>query len=77
MARYQVPEAVRIESLILTIRGLRMMLDSDLAKIYGVTTKQLNQQFKRNRGRFPKDFAFPLEPQEVVQMRSQIVTALK
>jgi len=54
-----------------------MMLDSDLAKIYGVTTKQLNQQFNRNRGRFPKDFAFPLEPQEVVQMRSQIVTALQ
>jgi len=77
MAKYQVQEAVRIESLILTIRGLRVMLDSDLAKIYGVTTKQLNQQFKRNRDRFPKDFAFPLEPQEVAQMRSQIVTSLR
>lgn len=77
MAKYQVQEPVRIESLILTIRGLRVMLDSDLAKIYGVTTKQLNQQFKRNLGRFPKDFAFPLEKEEFAKMRSQIVTASK
>jgi hypothetical protein len=60
----------RIESLILTIRGQRVMLDSDLAKIYGVTTKQLNQ-------RFPSDFAFRLTNQELTQMRSQIVTASK
>lgn len=77
MAKYEVQEAVRIESLILTIRGLRVMLDSDLARIYGVTTKQLNQQFKRNLGRFPKDFAFPLAAQEFARMRSQIVTASK
>jgi hypothetical protein len=75
MAKYHVQEAVRIESLILTIRGLRVMLDSDLAKIYGVTTKQLNQQFKRNRERFPNDFAFPLTNQEFAKMRSQIVTS--
>ena len=75
MAKYQVQEAVRIESMILTIRGLRVMLDSDLAKIYGVTTKQLNQQFKRNRERFPNDFAFVLTSQEVADMRSQIVTS--
>ena len=74
MAKYQVNEAIRIESLILTIRGLRVMLDSDLAKIYGVTTKQLNQQFKRNADRFPKDFAFTLTNQEVADMRSQFVT---
>ena len=61
--------------MILTIRGLRVMLDSDLAKIYGVTTKQLNQQFKRNLERFPNDFAFALAKQEVVDMRSQIVTS--
>ncbi|MGB8368320.1 MAG: ORF6N domain-containing protein [Limisphaerales bacterium] len=67
----------RIESLILTIRGQRVMLDSDLAKIYGVTTKQLNQQFRRNRERFPSDFAFELTNQELTQMRSQIVTASK
>jgi hypothetical protein len=67
----------RIESLILTIRGQRAMLDSDLAKIYGVTTKQLNQQFRRNLERFPSDFAFVLTNQELAQMRSQIVTASK
>ena len=77
MAKYQAQEAIRIESLILTVRGLRVMLDSDLAKIYGVPTKQLNQQFKRNPGRFPKDFAFPIANQEVAHMRSQIVTASK
>src|ERR1035437_2593793 len=77
MAKYQVQESVRIESMILTIRGLRVMLDSDLAKIYGVTTKQLNQQFKRNLERFPNDFAFVLEKQEVADMRSQNVTASK
>ena len=75
MAKYQVNETVRIESMILTVRGLRVMLDSDLAKIYGVTTKQLNQQFKRNRERFPNDFAFALANQEVADMRSQIVTS--
>jgi hypothetical protein len=65
----------RIEEMIFLIRGLRVMLDSDLAKIYGVTTKQLNQQFKRNRGRFPEDFAFVLTNKEVVRMRSQNVTS--
>jgi hypothetical protein len=77
MAKYQVQETSRIESMILTIRGLRVMLDSDLAKIYGVTTKQLNQQFKRNLERFPNDFAFALAKQEVADMRSQNVTASK
>jgi len=75
MAKYQVQETSRIESMILAVRGLRVMLDSDLAKIYGVTTKQLNQQFKRNRERFPDDFAFALAKQEVAEMRSQIVTS--
>lgn len=77
MAKYQVKETVRIESLILSVRGLRVMLDSDLAIIYGVATKQLNQQFKRNRERFPNDFAFELTNQEVMDMRSQFVTASK
>ena len=40
------------------VRGLRVMLDSDLAPLYGVTTKRLNKQFRRNRERFPVDFAF-------------------
>ncbi len=77
MAKYQVKEMVRIESLILTVRGLRVMLDSDLATIYRVETRQLNQQFKRNRERFPNDFAFELTNQEVADMRSQIVTSSK
>jgi hypothetical protein len=77
MAKYQVKETVRIESLILSVRGLRVMLDSDLAIIYGVATKQLNQQFKRNRERFPNDFAFELTNQEVMDMRSQNVTSSK
>ena len=63
---------VRIESLILSVRGLRVMLDSDLAKIYGVSTMRLNEQFKRNRGRFPSDFAFQLAPQEFAGLISQI-----
>jgi len=65
----------RIEEMIFLIRGQRVMLDSDLAKIYGVATKQLNQQFKRNRNRFPHDFAFTLSNQELVTMRSQFVTS--
>ena len=67
--------ARRIEDMIFLVRGLRVMLDFDLAAVYGVTTKQLNQQFKRNRDRFPKDFAFELTNQEVAQMRSQNVTS--
>ena len=74
MAKYQVQEAVRIESLILTIRGLRVMLDSDLAKIYGVTTKRLNEQVKRNADRFPADFMFQLTWEESESLRSQIAT---
>lgn len=49
-----------VESAILFIRGERVILDSDLAKLYGVTTKRLNEQVKRNRERFPVDFMFKL-----------------
>jgi len=59
----------RIESSILLIRGQKIMLDADLAVLYGVTTKRLNEQVKRNRGRFPEDFMFQLtesEKEEVV-----------
>jgi hypothetical protein len=61
--------------LIRVIRGQRVILDSDLARLYGVSTKQLNQQFRRNRRRFPEDFAFTLSRKEAVGMRSQFVTA--
>ena len=77
MAKYQVKETVRIESLILSVRGLRVMLDSDLAKIYGVTTGALNQALKRNIKRFPDDFAFQLSSEELEVLMSQIVTSKK
>src|SRR6266545_1657742 len=64
-----------IESAIYLLRGQRMMLDSDLASIYGVTTKRLNEQLKRNRSRFPDDFAFQLTAEEFKNMKSQIATS--
>ena len=57
------------------IRGQRVMLDFDLAMIYGVTTKRLNEQLKRNRLRFPADFAFQLAVQEFGTLKSQIATS--
>jgi len=68
-------EIVPVEALIQLIRGQRVILDADLARIYGVPTKQLNQAVKRNLDRFPADFAFQLGPQEVEGLRSQIVTS--
>lgn len=53
-----------IEMKILLIRGQKVMLDSDLAELYGVTTKRLNEQVKRNRGRFPEAFMFQLSSEE-------------
>src|SRR6266850_1906389 len=69
-----------VKQQIFLIRGHRVMLDRDLAQLYGVTTKQLNQQLKRNRSRFPKDFAFRLtlaEAREITASRSQNVTLKK
>ena len=51
---------INIESLIRVIRGQQVMLDSDLAMLYGVETKRLNEQVKRNLNRFPEDFMFQL-----------------
>ncbi len=48
----------RVERTILMIRGRKVMIDADLAKLYGVTTKRLNEQIRRNRDRFPNDFMF-------------------
>jgi hypothetical protein len=67
----------RVKEQILVARGQRVMLDQDLARLYGVTTKQLNQQLKRNLQRFPKDFAFQLtlaEAKQIAALRSQNVT---
>jgi hypothetical protein len=59
---------------ILVLRGHRVLLDRQLAAIYGVTPKRLNEQVKRNRERFPEDFMFQLTAEEVTLLRSQIAT---
>jgi len=63
-----------IATRIFEIRGKKVMLDRDLAELYGVSTKALNQAVKRNVGRFPDDFMYQLTRQEVAISRSQIVT---
>jgi len=65
---------ISVERKILIIRGMKVMLDADLAEMYGVPTKVLNQQVKRNLKRFPADFMFQLTKTEVEILRSQIVT---
>jgi hypothetical protein len=67
--------AERIESKILLLRGQKVMLDRDLASLYGVPTKALKQSVWRNATRFPDDFMFVLEDQEVATLRSQFVTS--
>ena len=64
-----------IESLILTIRERKAILDSDLAAIYGVPTFRFNEAFKRNRSRFPDDFAFQLTAKEFASVRARQVVA--
>ena len=68
----QLPVENKVESLIRVIRGQQVMLDRDLAELYGVETKVLNQAVKRNLGRFPDDFRFQLTKEEC--SRSQFVT---
>lgn len=63
------------DSLIYLIRGQKVMLDEDLARMYGVTTKVLNQAVKRNQARFPSDFMFQLSETEYDNLRSQTVTS--
>lgn len=65
---------INIESLIRIIRGQKVMLDSDLAMLYGVETRSLNQAVRRNLKRFPEDFMFQLTKEEWNVLRSQIVT---
>ena len=65
----------RIQSRILVFRSQRVLLDEDLAGIYGVPTKALNQAAKRNKDRFPADFRFQLNHEEVAILRSQFVTS--
>ena len=68
-------EESEIKNLIYTFRGKEVMLDSDLAELFNIETKKLNQQIKRNPNRFPEDFSFVLKSSEMKVLRSQNVTA--
>lgn len=68
------PIAIQAERRILLLRGKKVMLDFDLAELYGVKARALNQAVKRNRERFPEDFMFQLLDEEAADLRSQIVT---
>ena len=63
-----------LEKIIYVVRGSNVMLDSDLAELYGVTTKRLNEQVKRNSDRFPSDFIYKLTSMETESLRSQFAT---
>jgi hypothetical protein len=75
MANTTLTSVANITSAIRTIRGQKIILDADLARIYGVSTKALNQAVKRNLKRFPDDFLLRLLPDELANLRSQIVTS--
>ncbi len=64
-----------IELLILTLRGQKVILDADLAELYGVATKRFNEQVKRNAERFPEDFMFQLTTREWSNLKSQYATS--
>ena len=66
-----------VETRILLIRQQRVILDTDIAELYGVSVKRLNEQVKRNQERFPADFMFRLRPEEQEALRSQIATSKK
>ena len=69
---HQLPVESKVESLIRVIRGQQVMLDRDLAELYGVETRRLNEQVKRNIERFPEDFMFQLTSNEFDNLKSQI-----
>ncbi len=71
----QVVSAESIERKILLVRGQKVILDSDLAALYDVPTKRLNEAVRRNAARFPPDFMFQLSPEEATSLRSQSATS--
>ncbi|NLK14289.1 MAG: ORF6N domain-containing protein, partial [Spirochaetales bacterium] len=78
MADDKVPVLVEkreIQDMIYTIRGRQVMIDSNLADLYQVTTKRLNEQVNRNKNRFPPQFMFQLTEDEYRDLRSQIATS--
>ena len=70
-------EDIKIKDLIYTIRGKQVMLDSDIAKLYEVETKRINEAVKRNTERFPNEFCFQLNEIEYLSLRSQSATLKK
>jgi hypothetical protein len=74
MSKVVIDPLAEVVSRILVVRGQRVLLDADLAQLYGVATKAFNQAVRRNRGRFPADFLLELTKQEVARSRSQFVT---
>lgn len=75
MAKAELVPVERIEKTILLIRGHKVMLDRDLAELYEVPTKRLNEQVRRNRKRFPEDFMFQLSKKELENWRSHFATS--
>ena len=75
MSKSQVALAIPVESRILALRGHKVILDNDLAELYGVPVKRLNEQVKRNRERFPADFMFRINHEELESLRSQNATS--
>ena len=75
MTRAELVPAEFVERRILTIRGHNVIIDTDLAELYGVETRRLNEQVKRNQDRFPDDFVFRLTQKEFEHLRSQSATA--
>lgn len=75
MNKTSIIPAERIERAILLVRSQKVMLDADLAALYGVPTRRLNEQVRRNLRRFPADFMFQLRPAEVRILRSQFATS--
>ncbi len=73
MAKAAIVVAQKVDSKIFVLRGQRVILDTDLAELYGVQVRQLNQQVKRNAKRFPAAFRFQLSPHELTLLRSQNV----
>jgi hypothetical protein len=77
MAQPKIVPIEIIEQRIFFIRSKKVMLDRHLAELYGVSTKRLNERVKRNRSRFPDDFAFQLKNEEAELLRSQFATSKK
>jgi ORF6N domain-containing protein len=75
MSKMPTDATSEIATRILSIRGQRVTLDSDLAAVYGVSTRRFNEQVRRNEVRFPGDFSFELTDQEVENLKSQFATS--